>query len=151
MREQQVRYLFEREWRKNPLGDLFGANEYVTSVMSPSDARDALIKCYASQWPNAVAKVNSTLQDGVYEVWFDQSASGSDARRDMLVVFGKSKDDKTLILFKNIEFRMGDNGDWIPLNSSRIQMTDLYAEQIKVGVRMMLRKIKLAIGETNKY
>ena len=150
-REQHVRFLFEREWRNNPLGTLFDANEYVTARMSPQEARDALVKSYASEWPKAVATVNKSLEDGVYGVWLDQSASGSDAKRDMLVVFGKSKDDKTLILFKNIEFQMGNYGDWVPLHSSKIQMTEAYTEQVKVGVRMMLRKIKLAIGETDKY
>ena len=41
--------------------------------------------------------------------------------------------------------------NWIPLNSSRIQMTPAYEEQVRFGVQMMLRKIKQAVGETTSF
>ncbi len=43
----------------------------------------------------------------------------------------------------------GNPNEWIPLHPSRIQMTPAYEEQIRVGVRMVTKKIGQATGATN--
>jgi len=149
--ENAARVLFEQDWKKVPCGPYFEANEYSTRLMTPEQTRDALVNSYVQQWPKAVVKINRTLQDGVYEVMFEQSGADTPARREMLVVFTKGKDGQTLLLFKNFEYQRTDAGNYTPLNANFIQMTSAYEEQIKVGVRMMLRKIKLAVGETSVY
>lgn len=149
--ENTARDLFEQDWKKVPCGQYFEAHEYLTGRMTPEQARDALVKSFTEQWPKAVVKINRTLQDGVYEVMFEQSGSDTPARREMLMMFTKGKDGQTLILFKNFEYQRTDAGNYTPLNLNFIQMTPAYEEQIKVGVRMMMRKIRVAIGETDKY
>jgi len=92
-----------------------------------------------------------TLQDGIFEVLFSQKADDQTAGQEMHVVFTKGKDGQTLILFKNFEFQRNNAGEYIPLHSNWIQMTPAYETQIRTGVHMMQRKIRLAIGETCTY
>jgi hypothetical protein len=165
-KEKETRVTFERAWRRIPIAALFDANEYVTSRMSPEETKNALVKLYAEQWPKAATTIDRTPAGGIYEVLFAQGSANplETARREMLCVIGQAKDGQTLILFKVFEYqkRISNNlaetllsgnraDDWIPLHPSRIQMTPAHEEQIKVGVRMMYRKIKLAIGETTTY
>jgi hypothetical protein len=38
-----------------------------------------------------------------------------------------------------------NSNEWIPLHSSRIQMTSAFVEQIQVGLRMVMKKINAAL------
>ena len=100
--ENTARDLFEKDWKKVPCGEYFEAHEYLTARMTPEQARDALVKSFAEQWPKAVVKINRTLQDGVYEAMFEQSGSDTPARREMLMVFTKGKDGQTLICSRTL-------------------------------------------------
>jgi tetratricopeptide (TPR) repeat protein len=166
LKENQTRAIFDRICRDTPVASLFEANEYKTGRMSPEETKNALVKCYADQWPKAVASVDQTEEPGIYKVLFVQASSSplETARREMMCVFGPAKDGQTLILFKCLEYQrrassnltdalLGANNpnNWIPLNSSRIQMTPAYEEQVSVGIRMMLKKIKQAVGETTSF
>ena len=44
-------------------------------------------------------------------------------------------------------FGANNVNNWIPLHSSRIEMTQYYEEQIQTGVRMMRDKISQAMGQ----
>ena len=74
------------------------------------------------------------------------------------MVIGKGKDDQAMVLFKMLEFQrkptanlaeavLGGNNanEWVPLDPSR-QMTPVHEEQMRVGVRMMMKKINVAVG-----
>ena len=165
-KEKQARDLFDRVCRDSRVASLFEANEYKTGRMSPEETKNALVKLYAEQWPKAVTSVDKTEEPGIYELLFLQASSSplETARREIMCVIGPAKDGQTLILFKCLEYQrrassnladalLGANNpkNWIPLNSSQIQMTPAYEEQVRFGVQMMLRKIKQAVGETNSF
>ena len=121
---------------------------------------------FADEAPKAKVTVDRMPQPGVHEILFEQASPNplEMARREMMVVIGKGKNDQTLVLFKNFEYQRRMNGNtlniviggsmednWVPLHSSQVQMTPAYEEQVKVGYRMMMRKVMKAVGETFVY
>jgi len=40
-----------------------------------------------------------------------------------------------------------NSGEWVLLHPSRIQWTDLYTEQVRAGVRMMIYKINETVNK----
>ena len=163
LKEQQTHAVFDSSCQKTPIGNLFEAHEYLTGKKSPDDFKEELIRLYAEESPKAKVKLNQMPQPGIYEILFEQSSSNPlvFARREMLVVIGKGKNDQTLVLFKNFEYQRRTTGNtinfviggsfednWVPLHSSRIQMTPAFEEQIRVGYRMMMRKVMKVVGES---
>ena len=163
LKEQQTHAVFDSSCQKTPIGNLVEAHEYRTGKKSPEDFKEELIRLYAEESPKAKVKLNQMPQPGIYEILFEQSSSNPlvFARREMLVVIGKGKNDQTLVLFKNFEYQRRTTGNtinfviggsfednWVPLHSSRIQMTPAFEEQIRVGYRMMMRKVMKVVGES---
>ena len=164
--EQQTRAVFEADCQKLAVARFFEPHEFVTAKKSPDDFKNELVRLYTDEAPKAKVTVDRMPQPGVHEILFEQSSPNplEMARREMLVVIGKGKTGQTLVLFKNFEYQRRMNGNtlniviggsmadnWVPLHSSQVQMTPAYEEQIKVGYRMMMRKVMKAVGETFVY
>ena len=164
--EQSTRAVFDADCQKLAVARFFEPHEFVTSKKSPDDFKTELVRLYADEAPKAKVTVDRMPQPGVHEILFEQSSPNplEMARREMMVVIGKGKNDQTLVLFKNFEYQRRMNGNtlniviggsmednWVPLHSSQVQMTPAYEEQVKVGYRMMMRKVMKAVGETFVY
>jgi PEGA domain len=166
MMEKKTRALFDAECQKMSIAPLFDTHEFLTTKKSPDDFKNELVRLYTDEQPKAKVAIDRSPEPGLHQLFFVQSSPNplELARREMLVVIGKGKDDQTLVLFKNFEYqrRLTDNSAdillnannpdfWLPLHPSRIQMTPAFEEQIKVGYRMMMRKVMKAVGETFVY
>ena len=164
--EQSTRAVFDADCQKLAVARFFEPHEFVTSKKSPDDFKTELVRLYADEAPKAKVTVDRMPQPGVHEILFEQASPNplEMARREMMVVIGKGKNDQTLVLFKNFEYQRRMNGNtlniviggsmednWVPLHSSQVQMTPAYEEQVKVGYRMMMRKVMKAVGETFVY
>ena len=164
--EQTTRAVFDADCQKLAVARFFEPHEFVTSKKSPDDFKTELVRLYADEAPKAKVTVDRMPQPGVHEILFEQASPNplEMARREMMVVIGKGKNDQTLVLFKNFEYQRRMNGNtlniviggsmednWVPLHSSQVQMTPAYEEQVKVGYRMMMRKVMKAVGETFVY
>ena len=164
--DQSTRAVFDADCQKLAVARFFEPHEFVTSKKSPDDFKMELVRLYADEAPKAKVTVDRMPQPGVHEILFEQASPNplEMARREMLVVIGKGKNDQTLVLFKNFEYQRRMNGNtlniviggsmednWVPLHSSQVQMTPAYEEQVKVGYRMMMRKVMKAVGETFVY
>ena len=164
--EQRTRAAFDAEGRKSSISGLFETHEYRTPKKSPADFKTEFERLYAEEMPKAKLMNESSPEKDIYVLLFQQASQNPLvlARREMVFVVGKNKDDQTLVLFKTFEYqrKLTDNNadlllninspdSWIPLHPSRIQMTPAFEEQIRVGYRMTMRKLMRAVNETYVY
>jgi len=161
LKQKQTRDLFDQVCKKNRVAGLFEGHEVLAPAKSPEEVRDALVKNCETVAPKLKVTVNRLVEDGIYELTMTQSSENPliPYRRECLIIIGKGKDDQAMVLFKMLEFQrkptanlaeavLGGNNEneWVPLDPSR-QMTEAHAEQIRVGLRMMLKKINDAIQQ----
>jgi len=160
VKQKQTRDIFDQVCKKNRVAGLFEGHEVFAGAKSPEDVRDALVKNCETVAPTLKVALNRLVEDGIYELIMIQSSENplNPSRRECLMVIGKGKDDQAMVLFKMLEFQrkptanlaeavLGGNNanEWVPLDPSR-QMTPVHEEQMRVGVRMMMKKINVAVG-----
>lgn len=143
---------FLNDWcEKNPQAKLFDTVTYTTAKLAPAAACDALVQACTEQWPKLKLAKRQNGGDDPYLLLFVQRAENPEIThmRDLVMVIGKDKTGKTLILGKAIEFQFLQGSGWTPVHSSRMQITFDLQNQINEGVLMLSKKIKVAIGETD--
>jgi len=161
LKQKQTRDAFDMVCKGNHAAALFEEHEVLAGAKSPEELRDAIVQNCETVAPTLKVTANRSLDTGVYELAMLQASENPLIiyRRECLLVIGKGKDDQTMVLFKVLEFQrkptanlaiavLGGNNanEWVPLNSGRAQMTEAHAEQIRAGVKMMMKKINAAVG-----
>ena len=153
-KQEHTRDVFDRLCMSNSVSSLFEEHEISVANRTPEEMRDALVQS-CMEFPQMKVVLNRSPEMGIIELGLTQASDSPliTARRKCLMVIGTGKDNQTVVLFKMLEFQRRANGladyalnvnnpnEWIPLHSSRIQMTPAYEEQIRVGMRMMMNKI----------
>ena len=153
MVEKQAFDLFESACGKIPDAGLFDPQTYTTAKLTPAAARDALVKSVTEQWPKATVGQSRDAGDNLYLVIFNQRYDNPaiTKRRDLVVVIGRNKAGQTLFVGKTIEYQFLADRGWTPVHSSRMPMTPDFENQVNEGILMLLKKIKLAVGDANSY
>ena len=141
--------------------DLF--QEYVVKTPMPAQAVSTAIVKLLQTYPHAFTIKNSwAAPPDTYETVAEQSFTlgilgGNE--RICLIVVGQTKPGETQILFRVLEYEVQhelqvsglldgqDVKKMIPLNSGRVEMTEIREARLRDGVQMVLEKIKSAVGE----
>jgi hypothetical protein len=156
---KRTREIFDNACKANPDAGLFEEHEVVISRMTPEAFHDAFVQNCGTVGPTFNVTVNRSPEEGVYELFLTQGANLLLVafRTDCEMVVGRNKDDQTVVLFKVLNFQrnapnLGDalrgntSTEWLPLHPSRIQMTSVMEDQIRIGVRMVMKKIETVAG-----
>lgn len=155
----RTRDLFDQACKANRITDLFDEHSVTVTNMTLEAFRDALIQNCETIMPTLKATGHTSPESGLCKLELLQASDNPlvTARRECLMVIGTDKAGQTLVLFKLLEYQRklgfqvnlnrldsitaGNPNEWIPLHSSRIQMTPAYEEQIQVGIEMLMKHI----------
>jgi tetratricopeptide (TPR) repeat protein len=159
IQQQKTRELFDRICQANKVASLFEAHEVLAGGKSPEAVRDALVQNCETVAPTLKVTVNRQVESGLYELALLQASDNPlvTFRLECLMVIGTGKDSQTVVRFKLLHFvrqakgladlalNVNNPNEWVPLHSSRMQMTEFHAAQIRASVQMMQKKINDAI------
>jgi hypothetical protein len=159
IQQQKTRELFDRICQANKDASLFEAHEVLAGGKSPEAVRDALVQNCETVAPTLKVTVNRQVESGLYELALLQASDNPlvTFRLECLMVIGTGKDSQTVVRFKLLHFvrqakgladlalNVNNPNEWVPLHSSRMQMTEFHAAQIRASVQMMQKKINDAI------
>ena len=163
-RQEQLkrpRQAFNSLCAQYPDARLFTEYGFKTS-MAAKEISAAIAKSLEEYPQGYEIKGSRTPQTETYETVAQQTFSlgilgGSE--RICLLVVGQTKDDETQILFKVLEYQVQhvlqvngllnaqDEKKLIPINSTRMQMTDVLQARVREGVQNVSNKIKQVIGQ----
>jgi PEGA domain len=165
--QAQTQMIFDQDCRQHPDSRYFVGHEVQCGSRPAAEIMPSIVRNCEMFEPKFDVTTNEITADGIYELTLEQTIQNSqvNARREVLLVVGPGLNDQTTAFFKVIEYQWPQsvnltlnqaNGltvndgqtDWIPLSSSRIQMTPAYTAQIKTGERILLRRIKMATGQS---
>lgn len=153
----------EFDWfcsRKADAG-LFSDHE-LTTTKSASAVDEAIIAALTNN-PSAfeIVRLGNPNSD-IYEIEGQQTFSLGilgGTERDCLIVVGQSKDDETQIWFKVLEFEVQhtvvangllnyhDEKQLIPIDSSRMVITDDLRTRVQEGIQLVTGKIQQGVGQ----
>jgi len=155
-RLNRPRMVFASLCAQNPDASLFSEHEMKTSKPA-KDVEAAIVQALQASPFGFQISSDESPQPEVYQVTaqhvFSLSILGGNERVCLLVV-GQTKDDETQILFKVLDFKiqhtivnLQDEKQLIPMDSSRMQMNEIYQNYIQEGVQTVTERIQRAVGQ----
>lgn len=151
-----------------PDAELFDEHELTTSKPY-SEAGGAIASALSSGQPMfriadiSLSEPETYAIEATYEIPGLLGAGTTSGRRQCVIVCGQAKDDETQVYYKVLEYKAKttvsfsianllhtattDNARYIPVNPSRIQMTDALEAQLTNGVQIVTERVRQAIGQ----